>query len=190
MKKALLVAVLMYFVGGSVMAQSKILVAYFSWSNNTEAVAKQIARETGGDLFEIKTVKPYPDDYRECLDVATQEQDENARPVLAGKVNDMSQYGIVFLGYPAWWHTMPQACFTFLESYNFTGKTIYPFTTHGGGRWGRSLDDLKKTVPTATIGSGFEISGWRGTPRREGQPNLKDPIRGLSAWISGLKLGH
>jgi flavodoxin len=137
----------------------KILVAYFSWSGNTRKMATQIQRQTSGDLFEIKTVKPYPGDYNECIDVAKKEQQANARPALANTVTNFADYDVIFVGYPNWWGTMPQALFTFLEAYDFSGKTIVPFNTHGGGRWGRSLDDLKKLCPNATILEGLTISG-------------------------------
>jgi flavodoxin len=137
----------------------KILIACFSWGGNTREVAKQIQQQTGGDLFEIKTVKPYPTDYNECVDVAKKEQQAGARPSLATEVKDFAAYDVVFVGYPNWWGTMPQALFTFLEKYNMNGKSVIPFCTHGGGRWGRSLDDLKKLCPDATVLEGLAISG-------------------------------
>jgi flavodoxin len=121
----------------------KILVAYFSWSGNAKALAGLIAQETGGDLFEIKTAKTYPESYNECIEVAKQEQSNNARPVLSGSVADMAQYDTIFLCCPNWWGTLPMGVFTFLESYDFSGKTMYPLVTHGGSRFERSLDDIK-----------------------------------------------
>jgi flavodoxin len=141
------------------MSKGKILIAYFSWGGNTREMAKQIQRQTGGDLFEITTVKPYPKDYDECVDVAKKEQQANARPALAAEVKNMADYDTVFVGYPNWWGTMPMALFTFLEKYDLSGKTLVPFCTHGGGRWGRSLNDLKKLCPDATTLQGLEISG-------------------------------
>ncbi|MDR1653906.1 MAG: NAD(P)H-dependent oxidoreductase [Prevotellaceae bacterium] len=148
-------------LSGTVQAQDrgKILIAYFSWGGNTREMAKQIKQQTGGDLFEIKTVKSYPADYNECVDVAKKEQQADARPPLAAEVQNMAEYDTVFVGYPNWWGTMPQALFTFLEAYDFSGKTLIPFCTHGGGRWGRSLNDLKKLCPNATLLEGLEISG-------------------------------
>jgi flavodoxin len=137
----------------------KTLIAYFSWGGNTREIAKQIQQQTGGDLFEIKTVKPYPGDYNECIDVAKKEQQANARPALTDTVKNFVDYDVVFVGYPNWWGTMPQAMFTFLEAYDFSGKTVVPFCTHGGGRWGRSTDDLKKLCPGVTIREGLAISG-------------------------------
>jgi flavodoxin len=148
-------------LSGAMQAQSKgkTLIAYFSWGGNTREMAKQIQQQTGGDLFEITTVKPYPTDYNECIDVAKKEQQAAARPPLAAEVKDMAAYDVVFVGYPNWWGTMPQVLFTFLEQYDLSGKTVIPFCTHGGGRWGRSLGDLKTLCPDATVLEGLAISG-------------------------------
>ncbi|MDF9828050.1 flavodoxin [Ereboglobus sp. PH5-10] len=140
-------------------AEDKILIAYFSWSGNTRTVAGQIQKTAGGDLFEIKTTKAYPTVYRECTAAAKKEQQENARPELSTKVAGMDDYNIIFVGYPNWWGTMPMPLFTFLESYDFSGKTIIPFCTHEGGRLGRSANDIKKLCPKATVREGLAISG-------------------------------
>jgi flavodoxin len=161
MKRMMFLIVFAVTLSGAVQAQSKgkTLIAYFSWGGNTREMAKQIQQQTGGDLFEIKTVKPYPTDYNECVDVAKKEQQADARPPLADEVKDLTAYDVVFVGYPNWWGTMPQALFTFLEKYSMSGKTVIPFCTHGGGRWGRSTDDLKKLCPDATVFEGLAISG-------------------------------
>jgi flavodoxin len=137
----------------------KILIACFSWSGNTRVVAGQIQKTVGGDLFEIKTTKAYPKDSRECIDAAQKEQQANARPELSAKVENMDAYNIIFVGYPNWWGTLPMPLFTFLESYDFKGKTIIPFCTHGGGRLGRSMGDIRKLCPNATIREGIDING-------------------------------
>ncbi|MDR3140365.1 MAG: NAD(P)H-dependent oxidoreductase [Tannerellaceae bacterium] len=139
--------------------EKKILVAYFSWGGNTREMAKQIQQQTGGDLFEIKAVKPYPSDYNECVNVARKEQQDNARPALADAVKNFAAYDVVFVGYPNWCGTLPQVLFTFLEKYDMSGKIVVPFCTHGSGRWGRSMNDLKKLCPDATILEGLAISG-------------------------------
>lgn len=95
-----------------------VLIAYFSWSGNTEQVAQIIRGETGGDLFEIAPATPYTDDYNELLDIAQQEQADSARPELAGQVEDWDRYDTVFVGYPNWWNDAPMAVYTFLESYD------------------------------------------------------------------------
>jgi len=159
----------------------KILVAFFSWSGNARTLAGQVAQATGGDLFEIKTVTPYPNYYDECIVIAKQEQEDNARPAISEKVDNMGAYDIVFLCHSNWWGTMPMAVFTFLESYDFTGKTIYPLVTHGGSLFGRSLDDLKKTCPQAVIGEGLAVSAFDRNPNDK--PRVNVPNRDVTAWL-------
>jgi flavodoxin len=105
---------------------NNILAACFSWSGNAKALAGQIAAATGGDLFEIKTVKTCPGTCNAYIEAAKQEQDNNTRPALSGSVTNMAQYNTVFLCCPNWWGILPMGVFTFLESYNFSGKRIYP----------------------------------------------------------------
>ncbi len=149
------------------------LVAYFSWGGNTRAVAEQIQRAVGGDLFEIKTVKPYPAEYRPATEVAKQEQDADARPELAVRVSGVDSYGVVLLGYPNWWGTIPMPLYTFLESYDFSGKTILPFCTNGGSGLGRSVSDIQKLCPKATVGEGLAI-------RTE---HAKSASNDITAWL-------
>ena len=151
----------------------KILIAYYSRRGenyvggtivdipvgNTEVMAQKIAELTGGDLFRIDTVEAYPADYTECTHVARKELKMNARPELTGKVDDMARYDTVFLGYPNWWGTMPMGVHTFLESYDFTGKTIVPFCTHEGSGMGHSVADIRKLCPGATVLDGRAIRG-------------------------------
>ncbi|WIH85801.1 flavodoxin [Brachyspira pilosicoli] len=151
--------------------QNKILIAYFTWSDNTvvenpdsidvdaetsasvlspgnaELIANWIAEETGGDLFSIKTQNKYSSDYDECLNQARKERDNNERPALVGRVNNIDDYDVIFLGFPNWWYTCPMAVFTFVESYDLEGKTIIPFCTHGTGGLSRTIRDLKKLLP-------------------------------------------
>lgn len=137
----------------------KILVAYFSHSGNTKAIADQIHENVGGDIFEIKPVDSYPTNYNEVVDQAKKEQEENFRPKLATKVDNIDSYDVIFVGYPDWWGTMPMPVFTFLEQYNLSGKTIIPFCTHEGSGLGRSVDDIKKTCPQSTILEGLAVRG-------------------------------
>lgn len=151
--------------------QNKILIAYFTWSDNTvvenpdsidvdaetsasvlspgnaELIANWIAEETGGDLFSIKTQNKYSSDYDECLNQARKERDNNERPALVGRVNNIDDYDVIFLGFPNWWYTCPMAVFTFIESYDLSGKTIIPFCTHGTGGLSRTIRDLKNLLP-------------------------------------------
>ncbi|MDR1022742.1 MAG: NAD(P)H-dependent oxidoreductase [Prevotellaceae bacterium] len=160
MKKMTFLAASVLALSSIAQAQSKgkILIAYFSWGGNTREVAKQIQQQAGGDLFEIATVKTYPADYDDCVAEAKQEQQADARPPLAAEVKDMAAYDAVFVGYPNWWGTMPMALFTFLEKYDLGGKSVIPFCTHGGGRLGRSVNDLQKLCPNATLLEGLAVS--------------------------------
>ena len=105
-----------------------VLVAYFSWSGNTEEMASYIAEQTGGDLLEIQPENPYPADYNECGDVALAERDSNARPAIANLPDSIDEYDTILIGYPIWWHTAPMIIGTFLESYDLSNVDIYPFT--------------------------------------------------------------
>lgn len=135
----------------------KILIAYFSWGGNTEGVAEEIQRQTGADLFEITLVNPYSNDYNTVLDEAQRDQNAQARPELASHVEDMEQYDIVMIGYPNWWASIPMPIASFLEEYDFSGKTIIPFCSHGGGRFGQSLTAIAKLAPDAAMGEALSI---------------------------------
>ena len=137
---------------------SSVLIAYFSWSGNTEQVAQIIQQETGGDLFEIAPATPYTDDYNELLDIAQQEQSDNARPELAGQVENWEQYDTIFVGYPNWWSDAPMAVYTFLESYDWDGKTLVPFNTSASGGFGRSLPGLEESAAGASILDGISLT--------------------------------
>ncbi len=140
---------------------------------NTEVVAGKIQALTGSDIFRIETVKPYPAEYTETTEVAKAELNSNARPELTEKVDNMEQYDVVYLGYPNWWGTCPMAVFTFLESYDFNGKTIIPFCTHEGSGLGNSVQDIRKTVPGATILKGIAIRGG----------NVNNADKQIEEWV-------
>ena len=136
---------------------SKVLVAFFSWSGNTKGISEEIERQTGADLFEITLVHPYSTDYNTVLDQAQEDQNKQARPEIAGKVENMDEYDTVILGYPNWWASIPMPIASFLEEYDFSGKTIIPFCSHGGGRFGQSLTAITKLAPNASIGEALSI---------------------------------
>ena len=149
---------------------TKILVAYFSHTGenyqvgviekgNTHIVADMIAEATGADEFEIKTVTEYPKTYKEVTDLAKQELAENARPELATKVADMNKYDTIFLGYPIWWSDMPMAVYTFLESYDFNGKTIIPFCTSASEAMTGKEVNIPKIAKGSQIRQGLGVSG-------------------------------
>ena len=133
--------------------EPKILVAYFSYTGNTESGAQMIAEDLKADLFTIEMAHPYRGNIYE---VSQRDLNADARPELASHVADMSQYDVVILGFPTWWSTMPMPVFTFLEEYDFAGKVILPFSSNGGTRFGDSISDLSKEVPGAYVGQGFE----------------------------------
>lgn len=139
--------------------KGKTLVIYFSHSGNTRFLAEMIHQQVEGDLVELKTVHPYPEAYDPVVDQAKREQQDNTRPPLTTKVRNMGSYSTIFIGYPNWWGTMPMALFTFLEEYDLAGKTIIPFCTDEGSRLGRSISDMKKLAPRATILEGIAIRG-------------------------------
>lgn len=135
------------------------LVAYFSWSGNTEQMARMIQEETGADLFEIEPAEPYTDDYDALLDVARQEQADSSRPEVASQVENWDSYDVVFVGYPDWWSDAPMLIYSFLESYDWEGKALVPFCTSGGSGFGRSLEKLPDSAPEAVILEGLHVSG-------------------------------
>ncbi len=167
-------------------SNKKSLIAYYSRKGqnyldgnivnltvgNTEVIAKKIQAITGADLFEIETVNPYPIDYTETTRIAKKELKANARPELSNSVENMKTYDVIYLGYPNWWGTFPMAVFTFLESYDFTGKTIIPFCTHEGSGMG-GMRDICKLCPNAKIENGIAIKG--------GSVNSSDGV--VKVWL-------
>ncbi|MDD3409590.1 MAG: flavodoxin [Eubacteriales bacterium] len=145
----------------------RVLIAYFSWGGNTRGIAEEIQRQTGFDLFEITLVTPYSDDYETVLDQAQADQNVQARPELAERVENMAQYDTILLGYPNWWASIPMPVASFLESYDFSGKTILPFCSHGGGRFGQSLTAIAKLAPNATLMEGLAIEYSGGGDRND-----------------------
>lgn len=136
-----------------------VLVAYFSHTGNTEKLAEIIAEHTGGTLFEIETEEEYPEDYEACVEAAAKEREEEARPKLSSHVENIEEFNIVFLGYPIWWGTVPMAVCSFAEEYDFDGKTVIPFSTHGGSGMGRSERDLSGLCEGARFLEGFSVKG-------------------------------
>ena len=148
------------------------LIAYFSRSGqnyvngtikalkigNTEVVAKMIQRRTGAELFKLIPQVSYSDDYNECIEQAKDDQKRGARPELASYPDCFAQYDTIYLGYPNYWGTMPMCVFTFLEHFDFSGKTIRPFCTHEGSGLGNSIRDIKNTCPGAKV-AGLAIFG-------------------------------
>ncbi|RHP30972.1 flavodoxin [Lachnotalea sp. AF33-28] len=139
-------------------AGSNALVVYFSWSGNTEAVANEIAAQTGADVFEITPAEPYTDDYDTLLDIAQEEKASDARPAIAETVEDFAQYDVVYFGFPNWWGDMPMILYTFLDDYDFSGKTIAPFVTSGGSGFSSTISAIESLEPDATVVDGLSLS--------------------------------
>lgn len=155
-----------------------ILIAYFSWSGNTEKLAEMIADETGGTLFAIEPETAYSGDYNAVVDQAKQEQNDNARPAVAGSVEGWENYDTVFVGYPNWWSDVPMVVLTFLESCDWSGKTVVPFCTSGGGGCGRGVESITDACAGASVLEGFHVGGGR----------VDDAGGDVTAWLEGLGL--
>lgn len=159
--------------------ETKVLVAYFSATNTTEGVAEQIANGLNADLYEIVPAEPYTDadlDYNDNNSRSTLEMNNpDARPAISGSVENMEQYDIVFIGYPIWWSEAPRIVSTFVESYDFSGKTIVPFCTSGGSGIGSSASNLEQLTSGATWLDGQRLNG-------------SDSQDTIMEWVSSLGL--
>ena len=155
----------------------KILVAYFSWSGNTKAVAEEIHKQVGGDIVEIVPATPYSETYSVTVAKAKAEQAANARPAISTKIADFDKYDVIFLGYPNWWGSYPMPVATFVDTYKLDGKTVAPFFTHGGGGEQRCLSDLQKLAPNAKFTQNLVLSG---SSAKSSQAQIK-------SWIDSLQ---
>ncbi len=176
-------------------SSTKVLVAFFSRTGenysvgviekgNTHIIADMIAEEMNADTFEIARVTPYPEAYRECTDEAQKEKSANARPELTATVDNFSDYTIIFLGYPNWWGDMPMPVYTFLESYDFSGKTVIPFCTHAGSGLSGTVQTLESKLTGATVLDGFEIAG---TTAQNNQSEAKESVL---VWLDKLDINR
>lgn len=128
-------------------------------TGNTEVAAGMIKELTDADIFKIEQMEPYSKDYNECIAQAQADQRQNVRPDLKKFPESIDGYDVIYLGFPNYWSTMPMAVFTFLEHFDFGGKTIKPFCTHEGSGMGSSVSDIKKLCPTAIVEAGLAIRG-------------------------------
>ena len=126
---------------------------------NTEKAAEMLANLTGGELYKIEQAQPYSEDYQTCIAEAKADLQKKARPEVLDLPHDLDAYDVIYLGYPNYWGTMPMAVYTFLEHYNFTGKTIHPFCTHEGSGLSRTVQDIQKTASGAVVTEGLAIHG-------------------------------
>jgi len=161
-----------------VIMNKKSLVAYFSASGVTARTAKIIAEAVGGDLYEIKPLVPYTDadlDWTDKNSRSTVEmKDKSSRPAISGKVENMADYDVIFVGFPIWWYVAPTIINTFLESYDLSGKTVIPFATSGGSGMGKTNIYLKPSCNGAKLFDGKVLNG--------------QSAQGIKNWISNLNL--
>ena len=184
-------------------SKSKILIAYFtradnikidpdinavasasinihgsSYEGNLAIMADYIKAATGGNTFSILTTEYYPTKYRDSTNIAKEEQKNDERPELASHIENIDDYDIIFLGYPNWWGGLPMPVYTFLEEYDFSGKTIIPFASHEGSGLGNGPSEIAEICPNAQIMDGFAV---RGTEVRSSKDDIEK-------WITSLKL--
>ncbi len=148
---------------------------------NNQYVAQLIQQQVGGDLFRIETVQEYPGSHEPLLEFAHNEAAEGARPELATQIENLDQYDTIFLGYPNWNADLPMPLYTFLESYDLSGKTIIPYTVHGGSGFAGTIGTIQELQPDATVvEDGLTIS-------RNSVAEAEDDV---TEWVAGLNLGQ
>ena len=185
--KSILTAALLLISMSAFAQKSKAIVIFFSHAGenysvgnikvgNTKIVADYITEVTGADQFEVVAVKSYDMPYKKLIYVAKKEQQAGEKPAFKGKIDNLADYDIVFVGTPIWWGTFPQVMFTFFDKYDLSGKKVYPFSTHEGSGLGSIVRDLRRIYPKADIQKGFSIYGH---DVRTG----KDKV---TKWLSGI----
>ena len=160
-----------------------ILVVYFSWSGHLDSMAHWVADETGGDLYRVTAADPYPENYDDTADRAKQEKDDGIRPEIVVDITQeqMAGYDTVFFGFPVWWYDLPMSMWTFLENYDFSGKTIIPFFSHEGSSNGASALPTIETLATgATVRSSDALSIRGG--------NVDGAENEVREWVRSLNL--
>lgn len=181
-------------------SKANILITYFTWADNTHIenpddidvdastsasvlapgnvalMAQWIQEETDGEMFSIVVDEPYSSDYDECLERASDEKAQNARPGLKNHLNNIDDYDVVFLGFPNWWYTCPMAIFSFIEEYDLSNKTIIPFVSHGTGGFANTITDLKDALPNNIFIDPIGIE----------REDLKDSQDEVKQWIRNI----
>ena len=158
--------------GASIVVKNKDLLG------NMQYMAMTIQEAIGGELFRIETKEKYPLEHETLVNQAKEEQNEEVRPELATHIENVEQYDIIFLGYPNWWGDMPQPLYTFLEEYDFSGKTIIPFNSHGGSGFSNTIEEIKKLQPNATVkDDGLSIS----------RNDVADSEQEITDWAKGFQ---
>lgn len=208
MKKCIAVMMVLCLLCGAAMAEAspRILIAYVSRAGenynvgipvpgsasasyagyvekgNTQIVAETIAELTGGDLYHITTVEPYPEDYASMLTRAQEELDTDARPALAGELPNLDDYDVLMIGYPIWHGATPRPVLTFLERYDLTGKRLIPFNTHEGSGQSGTVSEIAASAPNAEILEGIAIQG------KTAQEDADLTRELLTDWLHGAGL--
>lgn len=181
--------------------ESKALVAYFTYAENANlsegvdtsssasiqvwndevtgnagVLAHMISEYTSADLFSIQTVEKYPSTYDETVNQGQTENEENARPELSTHIENLDEYDTIFIGFPNWWYDMPMAMYTFFEEYDFSGKTIIPFSTSGGSGFSSTIDTMRELEPNATVEDGITI----------GASSVMDAKGDIEEWLQSF----
>ena len=181
--------------------ESHILIAYFTYGENAElpddvdasssasiqifngevtgntgVMAHMIAEASGGELFSIRTVEPYPDNYNDTIDVGQSEKNNGIRPELSTHIENLDQYHTVFVGFPNWWYGMPMVMYSFFDEYDFSGKTVIPFCTSGGSAFSDAIEEIKDMEPNATVLDGLHI----------GASSVTDAESRVNEWVAEL----
>lgn len=144
---------------------------------NTQYVANVIKDNTGADLFRIEPKTPYTTNHSELVDLAKEEQNSDARPEIKDTIENFEQYDTVFVGYPNWWGDMPMIMYTFFDTYDFSGKTIIPFNTHGGSGFSNTINTIKDLEPNADVNdNGYTVS----------RNNVQDAEPEIISWLGDL----
>ena len=142
---------------------------------NTQYVAYIIQENTGADIFRIEPETPYPTDHDTLVDLAAEEQDQAARPAIKDHIENLEQYDTIFIGYPNWWGDMPMILYSFFDEYDFSGKTIVPFNTHGGSGFSNTISTIADLEPDANVNeNGFTVS----------RNNVQEAESDIIAWLN------
>ena len=146
---------------------------------NTQYMANVIAEHTDSDIFRIEPETPYPTDHETLVDIASEEQEENARPAIDGNIGNLDDYDVIYVGYPIWWSDMPMILYTFFDEYDLSGKTIVPFGTHGGSGFAGTIDAIAELEPNANvIEDGLTIS----------RDDIEDAESDIIVWVENIGL--
>lgn len=184
-------------------ADNNILIAYFTYGENAElpddvdvsssasiqifngeitgntgVMAHMIAEASGGELFSIRTVEPYPDSYDETIDVGENEKSNGIHPELSTHIENLEQYDTIFVGFPNWWYGMPMVMYSFFDEYDFSGKTVIPFCTSGGSAFSDAIEEIENMEPEAMVLDGLHIGG----------SSVTDAESRVNEWVDELGL--